>query len=158
MTLIDSGKSTAENSLAANFLSTISAAEKVLQSISEERAVQSWRPGGWSRKQILGHLCDSAVNNHVRIVRAILDGHYEGPAYDQEGWVNLHGYADLSWTELFGLWRAENRLLGRAISSAPASASQATVKIAGEQMSLPAWIEDYLGHLKHHLEQIGRSS
>lgn len=149
---------TVDSGPVSNFLDTISVAETALHSVTEERAEQSWRPGGWSRKQILGHLCDSAVNNHVRIVRAILDGHYEGPEYQQERWVNLHGYAELSWREIFELWRLENRLLGRAILNAPASALTATVKIGNAQMTLAAWIEDYLAHLTHHLDQIVKSS
>jgi DinB superfamily len=158
MTISATGNFTAESSLAANFLPVISAAETALRTVSAERAEESWRPGGWSRKQILGHLCDSAVNNHLRIVRAILDGHYEGPEYDQERWVNLHGYAELSWAEIFDLWRTENRAISRVLAHAPASASQATVKIGAAQMSLSAWIEDYLAHLKHHLGQIVKSS
>jgi DinB superfamily len=143
------------SSLAANFLHTIHTSEIALQSVSEEQAIESWRPGGWTRKQILGHLCDSALNNRLRIVRAILDGSYEGPGYDQNRWVNLHGYADLSWGEIFELWRLENRMLGRVLSNAPASAIDVTIKVGAQKMSLTTLVvDDYLGHLAHHLKQI----
>jgi DinB family protein len=148
MSVVDAGNS------ATHFLHTIHSAETALQAISDERAARSWRPGGWSRKQILGHLCDSAVINHVRIVRAILDGRYEGPGYDQDRWVNLHGYADLSWMEIAELWRLENRMLGRVLANAPASAFEANVKVGKAEMTLAAWVDDYLAHLKHHLDQI----
>ncbi len=49
----------------------------------------SYRPGGWTRKQVLGHMVDSAANNHQRFVRAALEGHYSGPGYQQEGWVRF---------------------------------------------------------------------
>lgn len=158
MTAVEIPNPAAKGNVADNFSSTLSTAEKALNLVSEEHAEKSWRSGGWSRKQILGHLCDSAVNNHVRIVRAILDGKYEGPEYEQERWVELHGYAELSWRELFELWRLENRLLGCVIANAPASALDASVKIGEAEMNLSAWIEDYLAHLVHHLEQIVKSS
>ena len=52
-----------------------------------------WREGGWTRKQIVGHLLDSAANNRQRFVRAAIDGKYAGPKYAQEAWVAAHGYA-----------------------------------------------------------------
>src|SRR5690348_7844660 len=73
----------------------IESAYKRLQSISEEHGSQTFREGGWTRKEILGHLIDSALNNHQRFVRAALDGSYEGPTYAQTGWVEMHGYASM---------------------------------------------------------------
>jgi hypothetical protein len=147
-----------DNRVAENFQHVLATADGVLAGISEENANQSWRPGGWTRKQILGHLCDSALNNRVRIVRAILNGHYEGPEYEQNKWVELHGYHELPWSDLFQLWRLENQLLGRALANAPVSAFVASVSIGDAHMSLEAWVQDYLGHLIHHIEQIGKGS
>ena len=57
-------------------------------------------PEHWSRKQELGHLVDSAANNHVRIVRAALEAEFRGAPYDQQGWVRTHGYQELPWPSL----------------------------------------------------------
>ncbi len=56
-----------------------------------------WREGGWTRKQIVGHLLDSAANNRQRFVRASTDGKYKGPKYSQDAWVAAHGYSEQTW-------------------------------------------------------------
>ncbi len=96
------------------FEDRIAAAAARLSAVSEEQAAEPFRPGGWQRKELLGHLLDSAANNHQRFVRAALDGHYEGPGYQQEAWVRLHDYAGLSWAALVASWRERNALLARA--------------------------------------------
>lgn len=73
----------------------VDSAYKALQTISEQDGLRTFREGGWSRKEILGHLIDSALNNHQRFVRAALESRYEGPAYAQTGWVNMHGYGSM---------------------------------------------------------------
>src|SRR5437762_2779965 len=75
----------------AQFRERISSAYQLLRGVSEEGSQRPFREGGWSRKEILGHLIDSALNNHQRFVRAALDGSYNGPSYEQEGWVAMHG-------------------------------------------------------------------
>src|ERR1044071_2162700 len=73
--------------------------------------------GKWSRKQLLGHLIDSAANNHQRFIRAQFDGPHTFPGYTQESWVERNGYADAAWGDLVALWRAYNlhllHVLGR---------------------------------------------
>ena len=63
-----------------------------LLALSPALADTPWRAGGWTRKQIVGHLLDSAANNHQRFVRAAIDGQYAGPKYAQDAWVAAHGY------------------------------------------------------------------
>src|SRR5271154_1666835 len=74
-----------------------------------------YRPGGWTRKQVLGHMIDSAANNHQRFVRAALEGHYSGPGYQQEGWVKIHGYAERPWETLLELGDGAHGLLERIV-------------------------------------------
>ncbi|HKS16153.1 MAG TPA: hypothetical protein VJU16_02515, partial [Planctomycetota bacterium] len=64
-----------------------------LSKYSEAEAGEPRAPGKWSRKQILGHLIDSAANNHQRFVRATLAGELIFPPYEQDGWVGVQGYA-----------------------------------------------------------------
>jgi hypothetical protein len=67
----------------------VAVAEARLRAISEAESEQPVLKGGWSRKQVIGHLIDSASNNHQRFVRASLQGSLEFPGYDQDGCVRV---------------------------------------------------------------------
>src|SRR4030095_17067042 len=67
--------------------------------LSEADATRDRGPGKWIRKQIFGHLIDSAANNHQRFVRAQFEDPFVGPGYDQDAWVALQSYRTRSWTE-----------------------------------------------------------
>jgi hypothetical protein len=111
--------------------------------------------GGWNRKQILGHLIDSAANNRQRFVRASIDGAYAGPGYAQEAWVDAHGYADTPWETLLRWWQADHEILAAVVARIPADRLEASC-IVGEHepVTLRFLIEDYIAHQKWHLQQI----
>ena len=77
----------------------------------ETAAVRPSGEGSWSPKEELGHLIDSAANNHMRFVRASLDGTYRGPGYAQRDWVSIHGYQKMPWSDIVSTWLTHNRLL-----------------------------------------------
>jgi len=113
-------------------------------------------PSNWSPKEELGHLLDSAANNHQRIVRAQLEDNPAMPGYDQNGWVSLNRYQLRDWNELIGVWQALNRQLLAAAESVPDSAWSRNLTIAGSQpLTLQFVFEDYIAHMAHHLEHIG---
>jgi uncharacterized damage-inducible protein DinB len=143
------------NPLATAFRASIASARRKIEPIGEESACAELRPGGWTSKQTLGHLIDSALNNHQRFVRAASDGSYEGPTYQQEGWVSLHGYSDLTWSELVSHWQKQNDLLCLVVDRIPED-KYAAVCIVGtnEPVTLRFLVEDYLRHLHHHVDQI----
>lgn len=128
---------------------------QLLLPVSEETAQRPFRQGGWSRKEILGHLIDSALNNHQRFVRASLDGIYEGPSYQQEGWVAMHGYHSMAWNVLLEHWRRQNELLCEVVERIPEARFSAQCRV-GETapVTLQFLVEDYLLHLRHHVQQI----
>ncbi len=133
----------------------VEAAMAPLSALSEEQASQHWRgPGTWSRKQVLGHLIDSAANNHQRFVRASIDGTFTGMPYAQEAWVATGAYQELSWTFLLSLWQHYNLLLAHVLERIDPRRAEAPVRIGEEQLTLGAVAEDYPRHLRHHLEQI----
>lgn len=110
---------------------------------------------GWSRTELLGHLLDSACNNHQRFVRAALDGEYRGPGYEQERWVALQGYAEMEWGELFALWRSLNLHLARIVRRIPPESLTAVCHVgAYDPMTLEELVRDYVVHLRHHLRQM----
>jgi len=126
-----------------------------LSGVTGQQAAEPFRPGGWLRKEVLGHLLDSAANNHQRFVRAALEGCYEGPGYEQEGWVRLHAYFELPWPALLSTWRDRNAGLARIVGRIEEQRLQAPCKVGdGAPFTLQFLIEDYLRHLDHHVGQI----
>jgi hypothetical protein len=137
------------------FEEQISATYRELTKISEERSQLPFREGGWSRKEILGHLIDSALNNHQRFVRAALDGKYNGPGYKQDGWVRMHGYGSMEWSRLLEHWRLQNELLSEVVKRIPENRWEARCEVGDyEPATLRFLVDDYLVHLQHHLDQI----
>ncbi len=113
-------------------------------------------PNAWSAKEELGHLLDSAANNHQRIVRAQLEEKPAMPTYDGDEWVALHRYQQRDWDSLVGLWVALNRQLLAAAEAAPESAWLRTLTIADSTpMTLKFVFDDYVKHMLHHLQHIG---
>jgi hypothetical protein len=112
--------------------------------------------GKWSRKEILGHLIDSALNNHQRVVRAQFSSSLVF-GYDQVAWVKANAYRRRAWSELVELWVTLNRHFAAAVELVPA-AKLGTPCAAGEEEAKPLewWIRDYVRHMKHHVEQIER--
>ena len=110
----------------------------------------------WSAREELGHLIDSAANNHQRIVRAQLEDNPAVPGYAQQAWVDLHGYKRREWHDLIELWRALNQQLLAAAEAVPESARSRTCTIAAsEPLTIEFVFEDYLKHMLHHLQHIG---
>jgi hypothetical protein len=142
--------------LSEKLLVAIDAAEPRLRAISSEESAKPLRAGGWSRKQVMGHLIDSASNNHQRFVRAALQPSLEFPRYDQDGNVRIQAPQEADWSMLVSLWAAYNRYLAHIIAHLPASKLETKCCIGdGEPVTLSFLAWDYLTHLLHHLRQIG---
>ncbi len=113
-------------------------------------------PIKWSPKEEMGHLLDSAANNHQRIVRTQLEDEPKMPGYDGNAWVELHKYQQRDWQEMIDLWRALNRQLLAAAEAVPESAWSRTCTIADSlPLTLKFVFEDYIAHMVHHLKHIG---
>lgn len=120
----------------------------------------------WSKKEILGHLIDSASNNHQRFVRAQFTDDLVFPGYDQDEWVCVQDYQNLNWHTLVELWKNFNFLIIHLLSRIPEEDLKKTRvrhnldQIAWKEIpaNVPATLEyfvkDYFGHLRHHLKQI----
>ncbi len=113
------------------------------------------RPDKWSKKEILGHLIDSAANNHQRFVRACYNAAASFPTYDQNAWVLIQRYNESEWEALVKLWSAYNRHLSDIIERIPEEAMSSPCNIGKEEaVTLEFVVKDYLRHLRHHLNQI----
>jgi hypothetical protein len=127
-----------------------------LAKLSEAQANNEPTPSSWSPKEELGHLLDSAANNHQRIVRAQLQDAPVMAGYEQNRWVEIHAYQRRNWDELIKIWEALNLQLLAAAEAVPASAWSRTLTVAGsEPLTLHSVFDDYLVHMRHHLQHIG---
>jgi hypothetical protein len=143
------------NELGSRLQTLVSKAKQDFDNISDAEASSPTVSGGWSGKQVLGHLIDSASNNHQRFVRALLQDEVRMPGYDQAGCVRVQRYQELQWGQLVALWESYNRFLAHILEGVPED-KRRTPCFVGEYpvMTLEELAADYIRHMQHHLEQI----
>ena len=149
-----------------HFRTTVDRAADRLAAIAGVDASRRPSPGKWSAKEIIGHLIDSASNNHGRFVRAQLCDDLVFEGYDQDAWVRVQRYQERPWPDLVGLWQTYNHHIANLMESADAEALERPrarhnlhrlgwQPIAESEPATLAWfMRDYVGHLEHHLRQI----
>jgi hypothetical protein len=126
-----------------------------LLAASPESAARRPKPETWAPQEVLGHLIDSAVNNHQRFVRAQQSDALVFPGYEQNHWVRSQGYVDANWPHLVTLWRHLNVHLADVIDRIPAAQYSVPCTIGGgAPVTLAFLIADYLEHMRHHMAQI----
>jgi hypothetical protein len=144
------------NETSDTLLGLVRAAEPRLRTATATEQVAPLLKGGWSRKQVLGHLIDSASNNHQRFVRAALQPSLDFPGYTQDDNIRLQAPQEVDWDLLVNLWVAYNRYLAHIIARIPPAKLDTPCRIgSGKEVTLGFLIEDYVTHLIHHLEQLG---
>jgi hypothetical protein len=142
--------------LSEKLAQAVHSAEGKLRQVTEAESTKPVLKGGWSRKQVIGHLIDSASNNHQRFVRASLQGSLEFPGYDQDGCVRVQAIQDAPWPLLVALWTNYNLYIAHVIAHLPADKLEARCRIGeNDPVTLKFLADDYLRHLLHHLDQIG---
>jgi DinB superfamily len=141
--------------IASDLGRTVAQAKPLLLKLDNADTSARPSPDKWAKKEILGHLLDSASNNHQRFVRASLQGSLTFPGYDQNALVDLQNFAEIDWNFLVDFWAAYNRFLAHVINNLPAEAAKVACNIADHEPATLEWIaSDYVAHLKHHLNQI----
>jgi hypothetical protein len=126
-----------------------------LQAVGDAQSAEPRAPGKWSPREILGHLIDSAANNHHRFVRAQQTDRFEFPPYAQDDWVALQAYNARPWAELVALWAGYNRHLAHVMARCKPDALDTPCIIEYDEPVTLEWLmNDYLDHLHHHLHQI----
>lgn len=145
------------SSLAESLRSILGAERRALLTLNDETSFS--KPGGadsWSPKQELGHLIDSAVNNHMRFVLSGT-GHspLELPGYAQNAWVNVHNYQDMPWEDIVGFWHNYNVFIAHLLEQIPEAAFSNSCSIGGTApVTLHFLVKDYMVHMQHHLDHL----
>lgn len=144
------------NPVAQQLLDSLEKALPPLRQISDSDAAV--KPGAekWSKKEILGHLIDSASNNQHKFVRTMeANGHLDFVGYAQNFWVEAQAYNSANWLEIIALWESFNRHLAHIIQNTPSEKLENTLSIEGVGPFTLGFIQaDYGEHLKHHLNQL----
>ncbi len=152
--------------LLQNFEAILRAAAEGLAQIPAETLSERPGPDRWSGKEVLGHLIDSAYNNHQRFLRGATQEHLRFVGYDQNEWVRRNAYQQRPAEEVVATFFTVQHHLAAVIATLPEDRlnrqtsehdfhRMAMRKVAaGTPSSLGFLIEDYLYHLVHHLRQI----
>ncbi|MDR3627314.1 MAG: DinB family protein [Ignavibacteriaceae bacterium] len=148
------------------YLDFFESTELNLRDMTEETANLSSEPGKWTRKEILGHLIDSAANNHLRFVGSLFTDDLLFTSYDQDAWVKVQHYKESTWESLVTLWVAYNKHIIHFIDTIPEEILTEPREVhnlneicyqpapADEPATLEYLVEDYFDHMQHHLESI----
>ena len=138
--------------------------DKLIDAIEEflkiDQASMDWetKPSAnkWSKKEIIGHLIDSAQVNLQRFVRCTYEENFK-LIYAQDEWVAAAHYQDAEVKEILDLWILLNRQIIRVLSNYPDTRLNAVCDTGKNEVSLHTveWLAaDYVVHMKHHLAQI----
>ena len=154
------------NEIIVDFESTIRESEKRLRAITEEQSEIKPSFNKWSKKEILGHLIDSAFNNTIRFVTGQTKMNLVFPGYDQDFWIEVQKYQDRNWNQLIDLWKLANLHIHNIVKRIPADILKKEFKEHNldeitwravekdKPVNLEYLLLDYIGHMKHHLNQI----
>jgi len=131
--------------------------ERELKAVPEEVFRHKPGPANWSKQEIVGHLCDSAANNHLRFVKIRLSAppvSREGD--DQARWVDLHGDQEqYNQPDIITLWNMLNRQIVHVLERLTAEDYGKTCILPGGGEATLDWlVNDYLEHMRHHFRQI----
>ncbi len=139
-------------------LQTVESVHIWLLSLDEAAVSRVPAPDVWSPKQVLGHLVDSAANNHARWARMVTEDGLPFPTWDQKAWNAVQDWQGEPWTDIVALWAAYNRHLARFQTLLPDSALGHRARVGtlggGEPMTLAELLAHYARHLHLHLGQI----
>jgi len=123
-----------------------------LRHLSEEEISLKPRPEKWSKKEILGHMCDSCFNNLQRIIRV----QYEDRPfimYNQDEWVKIQDYQNRSAKDVIDIWVCLHLQFIHVLKTFPKNHLESIIDV-GQEVTTRFVIMDYLDHQNHHLRQI----
>ena len=111
------------HSIANDLRQTVDAAKAKLVALDAKTVTHRPAADRWTIAEVVGHLIDSAANNHQRFVRAALQGELTFPGYEQDKLVDLQNFREMDWDFLVDLWTSYNRFLAHVLAVLPANAA-----------------------------------
>lgn len=141
---------------AAALEAAIEGARGSFTQLSETSSQLPLRPGGWCARETIGHLIDSACNNHRRFIVGRSPDVTQFDGYAQDDWVERQHYRDESWQRLVALWTAYNLHLAHVMrhTSDESAECAALAPDGSARVTIRFLMEDYVTHLLHHVHQI----
>jgi hypothetical protein len=154
--------------IAADLRAAIDEGVALFKGATEERTARRPAADKWSAREVIGHLIDSACNNHRRFIINQGDGsRLQIDGYEQNEWVARNRYAGTNASDLVPMWATYNRHIARVLEAVPDEVlnrdrgplsddaftymdRRPTTAFA----TLGYLAEDYVAHLRHHLKQI----
>lgn len=126
---------------------------ELLSNIDDNSFNEKPNPEKWSKKEIIGHLIDSATNNHQRFVRGQFE---EQPNifYDQNNWNRFNFYQQIDKQQIIDFWMIYNKQILELIKKIPNENLQRECLVREKKFTLEFLINDYVEHLEHHLKQV----
>lgn len=123
-----------------------------LYAVAEDEMLYKPLPAKWSKKEITGHLVDSAQNNIRRFIVARYE-HEPHIMYNQDAWVAITGYQQYDLPDLVNLWYLLNKHIVTILRNMPAETARRQCRTEG--LHTLEWLaQDYIKHLKHHVHQV----
>jgi len=117
-------------------------------------------PKKWSKKEILGHLIDSGINNLQRFTEIQFENKpYKIRRYDQDELVKANDYQNSETEEVLKFWVSINHRIIHLIKQQTEETLSFPIEFYDGKLSdLKFLMVDYVAHLKHHLNQIKNSN
>lgn len=133
----------------------IQALPEEYKAMSESEISNRPHPNKWSKKEILGHLCDSAINNIERFVKIqYMEQPYIIQLYDQEQWVSVQNYQERPLDEILTLFQNLNKQVINILKNLPPKKLTYLCEVNSNTQETLQWlIEDYLNHMEHHINK-----
>jgi anion-transporting ArsA/GET3 family ATPase len=123
--------------------------------MSENEIVNRPKPNKWSKKEILGHLCDSAINNIARFIKIQYEDQvFVIQSYNQDQWVLVQNYQERPLGEIVNLFQSLNKQIINIVKDIPTEKLSNLCDIGNNEHKTLEWlIRDYLEHMEHHIHK-----
>lgn len=125
----------------------------LLYQIPEDEFSHKPSPYTWSKKEIMGHLIDSANNNHQRFVRAQFEN-IPSISYLQNNWVESSYYQAMERELIISLWISYNMVIANIIRNIPPLDLKKLCHAGGDDHTIEWLFVDYIDHMEHHLRHL----
>ncbi|WP_299161741.1 DinB family protein [uncultured Tenacibaculum sp.] len=129
---------------------------KYLSQFSELEISKKIDVDKWSKKEILGHLIDSGINNLQRFTEIQFESKpYRIRKYEQNKLVKVNDYQNAEIKELLNFWVSINNRILNLMKLQTEKTLNYKIELDKDNISdLRFLMTDYVNHIEHHLNQI----